>query len=163
MSAAREARSAPRLVLDTHVWLELLHFTDPRVATLDAALREQRCVAICDAAVRDEWQRVLHYPVLHLPAERIAQLSRAFDARCPQHTQVRNACEKQLPRCADPDDQMFLELATRADACAVLSRDRELLRLHARAMRVAGFAILLPEQFELALRHETMRVDPVAR
>ncbi|HWA39425.1 MAG TPA: PIN domain-containing protein, partial [Burkholderiales bacterium] len=37
-----------------------------------------------------------------------------------------------LPRCADPDDQKFLELAAAAAADALVTKDAALLRLRAR-------------------------------
>ena len=52
-----------------------------------------------------------------------------------------------LPRCRDPDDQRFLELARDAGAAALVTRDRELLRLARRTMRMARFDVLTPESW----------------
>ncbi len=50
-----------------------------------------------------------------------------------------------LPRCADPDDQQFLELAQACGAQWLLSRDNELLKLARRTRRDHGFDILTPQ------------------
>lgn len=49
-----------------------------------------------------------------------------------------------LPRCKDPDDQKFLELAARCAARVLVTRDNSLLRLSRRAYAVAGFVVLPP-------------------
>ncbi len=51
------------------------------------------------------------------------------------------------PRCRDRDDQIFLELAHAGGAITLYSRDRELLKLSRRTQRVAGFAVVRPEDF----------------
>lgn len=50
-----------------------------------------------------------------------------------------------LPRCRDPDDQKFLELAARCAARVLVTRDNSLLRLSRRAQAVAGFVVLPPQ------------------
>lgn len=133
-----------RLVLDTNVCLDLLVFGDPRCAPLRAALHEGRALALTDAACRDEWRRVLAYPQFGLDAARQQVLAAGYDALfAPWAGPARPAAK--LPRCADADDQKFLELAAAAGAQVLLSRDRALLKLAARAMRMAGFNILAPE------------------
>lgn len=52
-----------------------------------------------------------------------------------------------LPRCADPDDQKFLQLALAAGASWLLSKDKELLKLDRRTRRAGLFAILLPQDW----------------
>ena len=49
-----------------------------------------------------------------------------------------------LPRCKDPDDQKFLELAARCAARVLVTRDNSLLRLSRRAQAIAGFVVLPP-------------------
>ena len=57
-----------------------------------------------------------------------------------------------LPRCKDPDDQKFLELAFAANADILISKDRALLELARRKKAPPGrkldFRILTPEEFE---------------
>lgn len=52
-----------------------------------------------------------------------------------------------LPKCRDRDDQKFLELAHRAGAAWLVSKDRELLRMAKRIARDFGFSIGLPDAF----------------
>jgi uncharacterized protein len=130
----------PRVVLDTNAALDVLCFADPRCAALAAALAAGRVVAVTNAACSAEWRRVLRYPVLGLSAMDIARLEAAHDALC---VVIDAALDTRLPRCRDPDDQCFLELARDAGAIALLTRDAELLRL---ARRVP-FAIVTPPAF----------------
>jgi putative PIN family toxin of toxin-antitoxin system len=142
------ATSIPRLVLDTNAWLDGLVFDDARVAALFASLCAGEVVAVSNPACRDEWRRVLRYPQFALDAARCAELEAAYDALTTRF-EPGEPLASTLPRCRDPDDQKFLELARDARAVALLTRDAELLNLSRRAQRDAGFAILLPEAFEL--------------
>ncbi|MFN7550915.1 MAG: putative toxin-antitoxin system toxin component, PIN family [Pseudomonadota bacterium] len=54
------------------------------------------------------------------------------------------AASPPLPRCKDPDDQKFLELAARCAARVLVTRDDSLLRLSRRGQAVAGFIVLPP-------------------
>lgn len=134
----------PRLVLDTNVWLDLLVFRDPGVAPLLDALRTGRACAVTSAATRAELGRVLAYPALALDgASRAAAmdhalaLSSCFDAPPPA---------RPLPRCSDPDDQVFIELAVAAAAQALLSRDAALLRM-ARRLQREGIRVTTPAEW----------------
>jgi putative PIN family toxin of toxin-antitoxin system len=136
---------APRVVLDTNVWLDLLVFADPRAAGLDAALRSGALVAVSDGACTAEWQRVLGYPQLALEPARRAALEAAF-ARMTQPLTTAPP-QRPLPRCADPDDQKFLELALVAGARWLVSRDRALLSLARRTARGGLFDIVTPQHW----------------
>jgi predicted nucleic acid-binding protein len=56
--------------------------------------------------------------------------------------------EVKLPRCADPDDQKFLELALASGAECLLSKDKALLQLARRTAREGWFLILCPSAWE---------------
>ena len=138
----------PRLVLDTNVCLDLFVFGDASCATLRDALRAGAVRAVTDAACRDEWLRVLGYPQLALDAARRAAAVAAFDESVrllPTAGRPVVPAMPKLPRCADPDDQRFLELAQASGAQWLLSRDRELLKLARRTRREHGFDILTPQ------------------
>jgi len=138
----------PRLVLDTNVCLDLFVFGDASCATLRDALRAGAVQAVTDAACRDEWLRVLGYPQLALDAARRAAAVAAFDESVrllPTAGRPVVPAMPKLPRCADPDDQRFLELAQASGAQCLLSRDRELLKLARRTRREHGFDILTPQ------------------
>ena len=136
-------------MLDTNVWLDLLWFEDPRAAALKAALDAGELVAVCNEECRDEWLRVLRYPALRLDDDRRESLTRAFDVLVrpwPATGNVENDRESApLPRCRDPDDQKFLQLAHDAGASWLLSRDRHLLSLAARCRRDGRFRIMTPD------------------
>lgn len=133
----------PCVVLDTNVCLDLFVFADPRAHALGAALRAGAVRAVTDAACRDEWLRVLGYPQLALDAGRRAAATADYDAwLAPCHDMATGL--PALPHCADADDQKFLELAQRAQACCLLSRDHELLRLAPRTRRDHGFDVVAP-------------------
>lgn len=134
----------PRIVLDTNAWLDLLVFADPRIGTLASALRQGGVVAVTDSACREEWRRVLDYPVLALPTVRQHALMDAYDVHAVL-VEASASPDGVLPRCSDPDDQKFLELAHASGARWLLSRDKALLKLNRRTRRDGLFEILVPE------------------
>lgn len=139
----------PRVVLDTNVCLDLFVFRDPRCAPLSAALQAGACEAVTREDCRAEWLAVLDYPQLALDAARRAEARAAFDAcvRCLPPLATPPPAAARLPRCADRDDQKFLELARDAGAAALLTRDAALLQLARRAARDGLFAIATPEDW----------------
>jgi len=140
-----------RLVLDTNVCLDLFVFGDAQCALLREALRTGAAEAVTDEACRAEWLAVLAYPQLALDAARRIAAAAAFDAQMRTWPAAeRRAAAPRLPRCADPDDQKFLELAQASGAQWLLSRDRELLKLTRRTAREHGFGILTPQAWTLA-------------
>jgi putative PIN family toxin of toxin-antitoxin system len=136
--------TVPRIVLDSNVCLDMFAFKDPLTASLLAALRERRIEAVTDTACREEWQRVLTYPKLALTDEVRAGCLRDYDELLRLHQHDGAAPARPLPRCADPDDQKFLELALAANARWLLSRDHALLVLGRRTARDGLFEVLTP-------------------
>ncbi|MDX1549620.1 MAG: putative toxin-antitoxin system toxin component, PIN family [Lysobacter spongiicola] len=134
----------PRIVLDTNVWLDLLVFDNPRRAELREAMHLGEVLAVTNSACREEWIRVLRYPILRLDPPAIESLEQAFDAIAHDWSAAGTE-EPGLPRCSDPDDQKFLQLAHDAGARWLLSRDRAVLALARRCRREGRFAILPPE------------------
>lgn len=145
-AAAGAERGQPRIVLDTNVCLDLFVFADPRVAPLRDALRSGALSGITDEACRDEWQRVLAYPILKLDDAARAMCLSDYDAVMRVEASLRVPSEP-LPRCADPDDQKFLELAAGCEARWLLSRDDALLKLARRMRRERSLDILTPAQW----------------
>ena len=142
--------AAPRIVLDTNVCLDLLLFRDPHCALLAAALAGGRLVALGNDRTGAEWRRVLAYPALGLDAAAQARLVAAWDARTTRLAWTPAPALPALPRCKDPDDQVFLELAAAGGARWLLSRDRHLLALAGRCRRSRGFDIATPEAWAAA-------------
>ena len=143
--------SAPRIVLDTNVCLDLWVFADPQCALLRAALRSGAVHAVTRADCRAEWQRVLHYPQLPIDDQSRPAIEAAFAANVQllADTDGVPANATGLPRCADADDQKFMELALASGARWLLSKDNELLKLDRRARMAGGFSILLPQAWTL--------------
>ncbi|WP_199099014.1 PIN domain-containing protein [Dyella sp. ASV21] len=134
----------PRLVLDTNVALDLFVFRDAGSDHVRAALESGQVQLVVDEVCRDEWLAVLEYPALRLAADVRATAMRDFD-RCAQRVHALAMPEGiRLPRCADPDDQKFLELACAAGAQWLLSKDKAVLQLARRTAREGWFQILLP-------------------
>ena len=139
------SRRADRVVLDTNVCLDLFVFGDVQAGALREALARGAVEAVTDVACRAEWLRVLTYPQLALDGAARAAAAAAYDGllRALPEAEPSPAMVK-LPRCADPDDQKFLELAWKARARWLLSKDKEVLRLGRRTLREGWFAILTP-------------------
>lgn len=131
-----------RLVLDTNVVLDLLHFDDPGVAPIRRALQEGRASCVGNAACRDELAHVLSYPQFKIPeheARRILDEYAALVRPCTNE----GAALPPLPPCRDPDDQKFLELAQAARADLLVTKDKALLALARKSGRL-GFRIVPP-------------------
>lgn len=139
----------PVLVLDTNVCLDLYVYRNPHCVLLKAALAAGTVLALTDARCRAEWLRVLDYPQLALDDERRAAALAQFDAQLTLWTQGAPEAAPALPRCSDPDDQKFLELAQAGGAGVLLTRDKALLKLAKRTRREHGFDILTPQAWPL--------------
>ena len=133
-----------RLVLDTNIWLDWLVFDDPAVVPLKSARSDGLVQIAINAACLEELGRVLAYPEFELDAA----------SRNALFTEVRNCTDRvetvllsPLPRCPDPDDQKFLELARDAQADWLITKDKALLGLAKKRFHGAGFRIGTPEQW----------------
>ena len=142
-----------RLVLDTNVWLDWLMFDDPDIAPAKAAVAEGRAEIVIDEAVETELARVLGYSfgIRTLDPAKQAELI----AQCRRIAQKeeggsRKADETLLPKCNDPDDQKFLELALACSAAFLVTRDQALLELAQHKLRPLPYRIVTPRQ----LAHE---------
>lgn len=130
-----------RLVLDTNVVLDLLYFDDPAARPLRRMLEDGRLRCLVSDATLGEWARVLAYPAFGLDASHRAALLERYRVLCER---VAVAAPAGLPRCSDPDDQKFLELAAASGAQALVSKDRALLKLRRRC--APGFRVLTPDE-----------------
>jgi len=141
-----------RLVLDTNIWLDWLVFDDPSVVHLRAAIAAGRAQAVIDAAGEAELARVLGYPLGRFTLDEVGQA--ACLARCRSvalrldGSGAPAAASVQLPKCSDPDDQKFLELAAACGAAFVVTKDRALLEL---AGRELPFRIVAPGALDAVL------------
>jgi len=130
-----------RIVLDTNIWLDWLVFDDPAVMPLKSSRNDGMLQIPINTACLEELGRVLAYPEFELDAP----------TRTALFSQVRNCTYRvdtrllsPLPRCADPDDQKFLELARDAQADWLITKDKALLLLAKKRWEGAGFRIGTP-------------------
>jgi hypothetical protein len=87
--------------------------------------------------MRDELERVLHYPYiaqrreqLGLPASEVLRMWDAHTTLCPSPP-------KSPYTCTDADDQIFIDLAVQHQA-VLLSKDRAVLRMKKRLLRLGA-------------------------
>jgi len=135
-----------KLVLDTNVVLDLLHWRDPRCEPLATALAAGRARCFTDDVCLAELERVLAYPKFALAVPTQATLQADYRRLAERIDTTPVEIEAELPLCRDVDDRKFMTLAARCGANALLTRDRELLRLAHSRRRPPPFAILTPEQ-----------------
>ena len=131
------------VVLDTNIVLDAFVFRDPAAVPLRAGLEEGSLRWIATGAMRVELARVLDYPQI---VPRLAFYGLQADdvlAAFDHHAQPVDAAPKAPVTCADPDDQIFIDLAVR-HRCALLSKDRAVLRMRKRLAALgvhAGIAL----------------------
>jgi len=134
-------------VLDTHVWLDWLVFDDPGIRRLRNAVHLGRAEVYIDAACDAELERVLAYDLGKHSIAPAAQAAALAQARRIAR-RIENALSPPeragLPRCRDPDDQIFLEAALAAGADVLVSKDRALLELNRRRTRALPFRVCAP-------------------
>ena len=133
-----------RLVLDTNVWLDWLVFGEPSLAPLKAAVAEGRAEILIDAACEAELERVLAYDLGKHTLDAARQAACLAECRRIAKPLVNGKAAEcaGLPRCPDPDDQIFLDAALAARADFLVTRDRALLDL---ARHALPFRIVTPD------------------
>jgi len=135
-----------KLVLDTNAVLDWLHFRDPGFALIAQALEAGSAVPLTSPECLEELRRVLAYSQFRLDAGARDTIFEQYRARA-QLIGVDSTVLPALPRCRDPDDQKFLELAWRSGADYLVSKDRALLKLARAVAKLGRFVILTPEKF----------------
>jgi len=146
------------LVLDTNVVLDLLHFDDVDARPLRIVLEDGRVRCVVSDSTLAEWRRVLAYPEFGLDSAQQVTLFARYQVlsekagtveACavlphkgtPIHSGLKPVWSR-MPRCSDPDDQQFIELAAAAGAQGLISRDRAVLKLRRRC--ASRFRIMTP-------------------
>lgn len=129
-------------VLDTNVVLDWLVFDDPRSRSLGQCLVSGQLRWVATQSMLAELTEVLLRPVIakHCPDPATALACvRKYCCLMP----VPPGVDDPAPICADPDDQMFIDLACSTAAAWLFSRDRALLDL-ARPALARGVRITTP-------------------
>ena len=129
----------PLLVLDSNVVLDWLYFADSGCDLLACAIRGRQVRWIATAPMRDE---IAHVLARGIPARRLVEALAVLDVWDEWASMTPTISGPPPPglRCTDPDDQKFIDLALRAGASALLTRDRAVLKL-ARRARAYGLCI----------------------
>ncbi|MBW8329654.1 MAG: putative toxin-antitoxin system toxin component, PIN family [Thiobacillus sp.] len=136
------AETGSLLVLDTNVVLDLLYFDDVVARPLRHALEDGRMRCVVTDATLEEWRRVLTYPEFALDATRQTELFARYQALSVGAGD--GAVSSGLPRCSDPDDQKFIELAAASGAQGLVSKDHAVLKLCRRC--APRFRIMTPAE-----------------
>lgn len=131
-------------MIDTNVVLDLLHFDDATARPLRDALEAGRVRCVVMDATLEEWRRVLAYPAFGLGPTQQATLAARYQVLSGTATLAADAGLPRMPRCSDPDDQKFLELAAASNAQGLVSKDRALLRLRRRC--APFFQVMTPAE-----------------
>lgn len=137
------------IVIDTNVCLDLFVFLDPRWAKLSNDLKNGNIKAITREDCRNEWLAVLKYPHLPIKPESMEQIIATFDS-CIEVV-APELKTMPLPRCSDKDDQKFLEIARDANANALITKDKALLKLARKLQQLGYYSIQTPEKYISAL------------
>ena len=139
--------SGVQLVLDTNIWLDWFVFTqtpDSPIAQLQAYVAQQpeRRKLLMTQAMWDEWVDVLGRAQFKVAPERQAQILAQTRALVTMLDTL--PAPLQRIRCADGDDQVFIDVALACRADFLISKDKHLLRLRNRA-RAWGVQVVTPE------------------
>jgi len=139
------AAPPPAVVLDTNVTLDWLFFADPAVGALAAHIERGELRWLACGRMRDELAEVLtRTPFIDRTSIGEHALT-SFD-RWTQPCALTVESAAPPLRCADPDDQVFLDLALAHRARWLITRDKALLTLAAGARR-HGLEIVAPRQW----------------
>ena len=139
-----------RIVVDTNVCLDLFMFRDQRWQLLVDGLKSGEIEAVTSASCRMEFMLVLAYEKMQLSTESQAAILQEFDQiirliDLPAEPSATHAIK--LPLCKDRDDQKFLELAYASQADILITKDKALLKLARKTIRLQLFRIFSPESW----------------
>ncbi len=118
---------APRVVFDTNVVLSALLFATGQLAWLRQNWRKGVVIPLLTEATILELMTVLAYPKFHLTPDDIEALLADY---LPFGHSIHPLLEQSdAPRCRDPHDQMFVDLALAGHADYLVTGDKDLLAL----------------------------------
>lgn len=138
------AGTATRLVLDTNIVMDMLHFANRHTTPLRAGIDSGRLQCFTDSECLAELERVTGYPEFDMDtAKRQALMEkyRGFVVVCDAIGEENYP----LPRCRDADDQKFLILGARCRADLLITRDKLLLKLARHRHKPPPYGIVTAE------------------
>jgi len=127
MAKARPKPTPPRVVLDTNLVLSALVFSSGALIHLRRGWQGGRFTPLVSTATAEELIRVLAYPKFHLSAEERESLLSDYLPFC-ESVRVPKP-PPSTPRCRDPFDVQFLELAMAGGAEFLVTGDHDILVL----------------------------------
>jgi predicted nucleic acid-binding protein len=133
----------PAVVLDTNIVLAWLLFADPALASLAQRIEAGALRWLACARMRDELADVLARSPFVERKTACEQVLASFDRLTTRVAQDATHVASPGLRCADPDDQVFADLALAHGARWLYTRDKALLSL-APAARRHGCEIVTP-------------------
>jgi uncharacterized protein len=134
----------PAVVLDTNAALDWLVFADPRIEPLAEAIRGGAVRWLTAPRLRAELVQVLMRPAFVARGANPELALTTYDLLSCMHGPADALSPAPRLVCRDPDDQVFLDLAIGERARWLITRDKALLELRARAA-ARGLRIAPPE------------------
>jgi putative PIN family toxin of toxin-antitoxin system len=139
------SREVPRVVLDTNLVLSGLVFQSGRIAQLRMLWQGGRITPLVSKATAAELIRALGYPKFKLAAAEQEELLADYLPYCS--TVALPNPPPETPKCRDPADTPFLQLALAGKADALVTGDKDLLAL----AEIFACPILTAERFIVQL------------
>jgi uncharacterized protein len=133
----------PTIVLDTNATLDWLVFDNPELSLPRSAILTGAIRWIATSAMRDEFGFILGGGSLAAWKPDSSKIWAAWDRHCVLRPEPPAGDPARRPRCSDPDDQMFIDLAIAESARWLVSRDKAVLKL-ARRLRPFGVEVVTP-------------------
>lgn len=165
------------LVLDTNCVLDLLLFQDANCQPIAHWLGTHQAQILVTSAMLEELRRVLTYADFALSAAQQQSIWARYAAMSVLLAPAEMPpLPPSLPRCRDPDDQGFIDLAaalaatapgapTKPGSVLLISRDKAVLRLR-RALQRVAVTLLAPAELDAywlayqALRQHSATTSP---
>jgi putative PIN family toxin of toxin-antitoxin system len=133
-----------RLVLDTNIVMDMLHFANRHTLPLQMAINDRRLQCFTDTECLAELARVTGYPEFGMDTaarQTLMENYLGFVSICDADGEENYI----LPRCRDADDQKFLILGVRCKADLLITRDKLLLKLARHRHKPPPYAIVTAE------------------
>lgn len=140
-----------RVVLDTNVVISSLLFRSGRLSQLRHSWQDKRFVAVVCHQTMTELVRVLGYKKFKLSQADANNILALYMPYVEAHTLKSSANIVHVPRCRDPKDQIFLDLADSAMVDYLVTGDEDLLVLNDPLQKKTAFKICTPLNFLASL------------
>lgn len=124
---AQKVKPLPRVVLDTNIVVSALLFGAGPLAWARGCWQAQKCIPLASRATILELVRVLAYPKFHLSHSEQEDVLADYLPFC-EVVQIPTP-PPITPKCRDPFDKIFMELALAGKANALVTGDKDLLLL----------------------------------